>query len=427
MRRSGFVGIAFGLESAVPRVLRTIGKVRAPDAAADPAFSEERDYLDRFRQSVTDAQQCGLDVSISVIGGLPGETADDFRTTLAFVQSLKVGVYAHNLLDVYPGTPLYARRRKFGLDAYREAGSAVWRTVHSYDAQAVRPLANSSTHRWRWKAAEGLADALCGRSGVIEADDDSVWAVVIYGGEPSPRISAFLRRVLTIGGFVIVLAESRHSAVMWRAFLVDSDIAFGFLGCLVADHSGRPGVFDSYGAVGVRQVRVVRAFRAESARVPVSVDSTGNSRFSVWTASARDARLCGDATCNRLFIGAGVQVADSCRVGNGFLRCEKPVVLYLDEDGTIRACWHGAPVGTVIREGSDNLPRRVPDTARVIVRGRSAKRSCHCPLGVPAKMTAEVCASLWDWDLASQLSWLFARARLSDDVVSVSSVERSKV
>ncbi|MGE5413181.1 MAG: B12-binding domain-containing radical SAM protein, partial [Syntrophomonadaceae bacterium] len=38
MRRAGFVIVGFGLESAVPRVLRAIGKVCPPDTAGDPQY-----------------------------------------------------------------------------------------------------------------------------------------------------------------------------------------------------------------------------------------------------------------------------------------------------------------------------------------------------------------------------------------------------
>ena len=145
MRRAGFVGIAFGLESAVPRVLRTIGKVCAPSSVGDPDFERERQYLDRFRTAVESAQQCGLDVSVSVIGGLPGETVEDFRASLEFVASLKVKAYSHNLLSLFPGTPLYDRRRQFGLDACREPRTAAWRTIHCSAAGDVPPLSHSNS------------------------------------------------------------------------------------------------------------------------------------------------------------------------------------------------------------------------------------------------------------------------------------------
>ncbi|HEX7553599.1 MAG TPA: radical SAM protein, partial [Geothrix sp.] len=114
MRRAGFTSVAFGLESAVPRILRTIGKVSSPETSGDPGFDTEKEFLTTMRASVAEAREAGLRVYVSVMGGLPTETAHDFRTTLAFVDSLGVNGYAHNLLTRFPGTPLYAQRERFG-------------------------------------------------------------------------------------------------------------------------------------------------------------------------------------------------------------------------------------------------------------------------------------------------------------------------
>jgi anaerobic magnesium-protoporphyrin IX monomethyl ester cyclase len=140
MRRAGFDSISFGLESAVPRVLRAIGKVQAPSDDSDPGFEKEKEFLERIRSAVRDARHCGLKVRVSVIGGLPGESATDFRTTLDFVSALDVETYAHNVLCVLPGTPLYESRHAFGLEAYREVRTGRWRTAHAYDVEAVPPL-----------------------------------------------------------------------------------------------------------------------------------------------------------------------------------------------------------------------------------------------------------------------------------------------
>lgn len=72
MREAGFSKIAFGLESAVPSVLRAIGKVRPPDWL-DLDLAPERQFLDRLRSSVLLAKRCGFKVGVSIILGLPTE------------------------------------------------------------------------------------------------------------------------------------------------------------------------------------------------------------------------------------------------------------------------------------------------------------------------------------------------------------------
>lgn len=106
---AGFVGMAFGLESAVPAVLRATGKVRAPEWP-DPDLGAEREFVERVRDSVVTAKKYGFNVGVSIILGLPAETAEAGTATLRFVKSLPVDYYMHNFLWVFPGTPFESVR-----------------------------------------------------------------------------------------------------------------------------------------------------------------------------------------------------------------------------------------------------------------------------------------------------------------------------
>jgi radical SAM superfamily enzyme YgiQ (UPF0313 family) len=398
MRRAGFVSISFGLESAVPRVLRAIGKVRPPDSAGDPECGAEAEYLERFREAVRAAQGCGLAVNVSVIGGLPTETADDFRVTLDFVASLGVKTYSHNVLGLYPGTPLHERRLEFGLDAFRDPSTTAWRTIHSYAADEVEPLAHSTVHRVKWGAAQTLADALCGRPGEMDAADNSAWAVIVHGGIRSRKLAAWLRRTLAIGGCVVAFVPSRAAAVRWRTFLTQSRVPFGSLNCLVPDASAEPSSFDVLGAIGAPRVRFVPACSPEVAEAPLEVNGRGDCRMSIWVASAPGARFSGLPARKGILAGPGLQVADSCRLWKGSPRCWQPRVLHVDSGGGVRACWHGPRIGAV----GDDL-------GELVRRSRAIGRPPRCPLARLRWMNRNRSSRLWDLDLASQMSWLFPR------------------
>ena len=372
MRRAGFVSIAFGLESAVPRVLRTIGKVRPPDSTGDPECRAEAEYLERFREAVRAARACGLEVHVSVIGGLPGESADDFRATLDFVASLGVETYSHNVLSLFPGTPLHERRLEFGLDAFRDPSTLEWRTTHPYAAEDVDPLPNSTVHQVNWVAAQTLADALCGRPGEMDAVADSAWAVVVHGGPRSRELAAWLRRTLAIGGSVVAFAPSRASAAKWRTFLTRSRVPFGSLDCLVPDASTEPSSFIVLGGTGAPRVRFVPACSPDVVAAPVEVNCRGDCLVSIWVASAPDVRFGGLPARKGPLAGPGLQIADSCRLWNGPPRCRQPRVLHVDPRGGVRACWHGPLIGAV---GDDLrvLVRRSRAIARLLAarsRGR---------------------------------------------------------
>jgi len=104
--KAGVREISFGLESAVPRVLYNIKKVRFFYASKD-YFRPEKRYLQKVKESVGMAKKIGFKVYVSVIFGLPGETLKDGLKTIDFVKKLSLNGYYHNLLYIYAGTELY--------------------------------------------------------------------------------------------------------------------------------------------------------------------------------------------------------------------------------------------------------------------------------------------------------------------------------
>lgn len=401
MRRAGFVVVAFGLESAVPRVLRAIGKVCAPDSAGDPGFERERQYLESFRRSVESAKQCGLSVTVSVMAGLPTDSVSGFRTTLKFVSDLGVDNYAHNVLNVAPGTSMYENRGALGLEAFREPRTGIWRTIHSFDANEVLPLGHSYDHLLKWKGAQALSDALCGRS-ESAAPAESVAAVVIHGYPRSPRLGEWLRRVLAFNGLVVAFEDSRAEAEEWRAFLTECRVPFGDVCGLAPAASGRPATFDASSGAGEPQVRLVWTCSVDLARSPVELDESGDCRTSIWLASSPDAGAELPAGWVCPIVGPGLQIADSCRVGIDSPRCRRPRVLHVDSEGRVRACWHGPVLGAVGDGLAEIGSRGAGDHAGGDV---GAPDESVCPLGMPAWATEGMRSVLWDLDLASQLSW----------------------
>jgi oxygen-independent coproporphyrinogen-3 oxidase len=67
LAEAGFTRVSFGMQSAVPRVLATLERTHDPE---------------RIPQVVEWARAAGLQVSLDLIYGTPGETIDDWRTSL---------------------------------------------------------------------------------------------------------------------------------------------------------------------------------------------------------------------------------------------------------------------------------------------------------------------------------------------------------
>lgn len=115
MKQAGFVSIGFSLESAVPRVLKTIGKVSPPRNIYSQTYDKEIDFIQKLKHMTSYARKIGLNkVFVSIMVGLPGETIQDAQKTIEFVKKLDIDFYTHNLFHIFKGTPIYQDHEKYG-------------------------------------------------------------------------------------------------------------------------------------------------------------------------------------------------------------------------------------------------------------------------------------------------------------------------
>lgn len=94
---AGFTRVSFGMQSAVPHVLRTL------DRTHDPA---------RVGDAVAAARAAGLGVSLDLIYGTPGESLEDWRTSLESVLELEPDHVSAYSLIIEPGTRMGAQVRR---------------------------------------------------------------------------------------------------------------------------------------------------------------------------------------------------------------------------------------------------------------------------------------------------------------------------
>jgi oxygen-independent coproporphyrinogen-3 oxidase len=102
LAQGGFTRVSFGMQSAVPQVLRTL------DRTHDPA---------NVARAVGWARDVGLDVSLDLIYGTPGESRDDWRRSLDAAIALEPDHLSAYALVVEKGTRLAARVRRGELAA----------------------------------------------------------------------------------------------------------------------------------------------------------------------------------------------------------------------------------------------------------------------------------------------------------------------
>ncbi|MFP7833063.1 radical SAM family heme chaperone HemW [Marisediminicola sp. LYQ134] len=102
LARAGFTRVSFGMQSAVPHVLATLDRTHDPD---------------RVPLVVDAARRAGLDVSLDLIYGTPGETLDDWRRSLEHAIAQKPDHISAYALIIEDGTALARRIRRGEVEA----------------------------------------------------------------------------------------------------------------------------------------------------------------------------------------------------------------------------------------------------------------------------------------------------------------------
>ncbi len=91
LAEGGFTRISFGMQSAVPHVLKTLDRTHTPENVA---------------RGVTAANACGLRSSVDLIYGAPGESLDDWRKSVEMALKLGVNHISAYALTVEPRTKM---------------------------------------------------------------------------------------------------------------------------------------------------------------------------------------------------------------------------------------------------------------------------------------------------------------------------------
>ncbi|GAB3059962.1 radical SAM family heme chaperone HemW [Intrasporangium mesophilum] len=97
LAEGGFTRVSVGMQSAVPHVLRTLDRTHNPDNVA---------------RAVESARDAGLQVSVDLIYGTPGESLDDWQLSLDTAVALEPDHISAYALVVEEGTKLAAQVRR---------------------------------------------------------------------------------------------------------------------------------------------------------------------------------------------------------------------------------------------------------------------------------------------------------------------------
>jgi anaerobic magnesium-protoporphyrin IX monomethyl ester cyclase len=400
MRRAGFLSLGLGLESAVPSVLRAIGKVRPPDSRPD-GLEPELEYLARFQDTVRWAKDLGFVVGVSIMTGLPAETEADGARTVQFVENLPVDHYMHNILRVVPGTPLWNSQERYGIASEEGTLGLPVTTRWPYDWSRVRPGRRSEVRaraaNLRWRAITALWGC-----GAPASDRRGLSVALVQADRLTAESARWLADVLGIGGWLIQvysdprLLLERDGLVTDRETAVGAHVPYRRYLQLVAEADDRP----------TRRWRILSELSDSLERHYPELLSlsaqTGDAPLENWAAARpRTADIC-DTPPPLLSCACRAQLEERLRcvsIGRLMLaQAPPPVMAYssrwtdavppclrlgrieIDDRGALRVCRHGDVLGTV-GDALTAIAERLESSWRAAVERRAPL--CRTPDGVP--------------------------------------------
>ncbi|MBZ5537056.1 MAG: radical SAM protein [Acidobacteriia bacterium] len=400
MRGAGFINLSFGLESAVPSVLRAAGKVRPPDWP-NPDLEPERRFVEQVRTGVIAAKKHGFSVGVSIILGLPSETVEDGAATLRFVKELPVDYYMHNFLWVFPGTPLWETRDRYGIRCEVNPLGLPATTEHAYDLTRLRPWPKCSLKEEAQFIRLLTTDSLyaCEAGSTREK---GIGVVVVNAPELSAQMAGWLSVILKIGGVVIQTYPSLNRSE--QDLKVDSDRRV-FTEYLVPARYYVQVLRKPDIAVEERWLATFRGvdlYRRHKPKVLSILSSKGPSPLLYWVNGVTTPyalcevseyleqpdelthflgrmRECDiEVRLQRMPVPPGVKYPGRWQKGRA--PCLQLRRMEVDAQGKVRSCRHGEPIGTVGDTRKDLMQRLAG-----FVHDAEKRRGCaecpntHCP------------------------------------------------
>lgn len=129
MRSSGCIHVNIGVESGSIPVRKLMGKPT---------------QLEVIESCIRDLHASGVDISINLMVGYPGETENDFKETLLFTSRVADFVYNVNvsITTIYAGTPLFTEVEKLGIHlnggAYSDIMFVHWNLADGSNTLSIR-------------------------------------------------------------------------------------------------------------------------------------------------------------------------------------------------------------------------------------------------------------------------------------------------
>lgn len=210
MKEAGFCSIGFSLESATPHVLRNIGKLQPPSTKRDPSFEKEKSFIEQFKENIKYAQELGMFTFASIMIGLPGETRTEGQQTIDLIESVELPLYTHNILEIYPGTPLASDHQRYGIETKLAPNGIEYITKHTYNPYSLHLAQNSSIERTS-RAEQKFDVKLLSLISREEPSGDYCNNLIYVGDHWRNELTLWLQENLSINGRIIQISNNAEN------------------------------------------------------------------------------------------------------------------------------------------------------------------------------------------------------------------------
>ncbi|MCJ7445143.1 MAG: B12-binding domain-containing radical SAM protein [Methanotrichaceae archaeon] len=211
--QAGFGEIIFGIESAIPRILRNIRKIRNLQSENSYDFGPEENFLQKVKEGIYLAKKYKMKTQVSIILGLPGETYEDGLKTIEFVRNLSVDDYAQNYLIPFPGTELFNTAMNYGIKILASDSILPYRIEYSYPVHEIPFGKNSSVDLCRRMASEAILSAFTGNHDANIGKENGVIITMIERAKDGNFLDAFnwLSKYIALGSGVVIFGKQNDT------------------------------------------------------------------------------------------------------------------------------------------------------------------------------------------------------------------------
>lgn len=368
MYEAGIRMVNFGLESGVPAILRNIKKV----GGISKNLHEEKKYISAIHECVSQAKKLGMQVSISFINGLPGETLEDGQKTVEMVNKLGVDFCYHNRLTVFPGTELMETHRKFGLELKQGRDILPYEVKYTYDISKIPFLINSFVYHIHYKNQRSVSDFVFGWWGGSTGELKEVFPFIILHDISglNNHLLKWLRNIVRINSSVFLIFEKLKPTQSMIDRLTDSLYStlptryIYFLKQITGKHPGRnyyqwlisPDIQRSYvltcdfHLVPFSHSTVYRVKIPSSGKQPPSLLFSINSKkdFQCFLNYLSNFPINPDNSKFDQIIQQGALIQDGCRWHSSICPGVQFHSLHVMPDNSLKTCINGNRIGSIV-------------------------------------------------------------------------------